>query len=32
MAGYTSRGVGTSAVAARFNCLPEVTLHTLRGR
>jgi predicted MPP superfamily phosphohydrolase len=32
MMGYTSRGVGTSAVAARFNCLPEVTLHTLRGR
>jgi predicted MPP superfamily phosphohydrolase len=32
MIGYTSRGVGTSAVAARFNCLPEVTLHTLRGR
>src|ERR1700743_523174 len=31
MIGYTSRGVGTSAVAARFNCLPEVTLHTLRG-
>jgi uncharacterized protein len=32
MIGYTSRGVGTSAVAARFNCLPEVTLHTLRRR
>jgi predicted MPP superfamily phosphohydrolase len=32
MIGYTSRGVGTSVVAARFNCLPEVTLHTLRGR
>jgi hypothetical protein len=32
MIGYTSRGVGTSAVAARFNCLPEVALHTLRGR
>ena len=29
MAGYTSRGVGTSALEARFNCPPEVTLHTL---
>ena len=29
MVGYTSRGVGTSAAAARFNCQPEVTLHTL---
>lgn len=27
--GYTSRGVGTSAVDVRFNCPPEVTLHTL---
>jgi predicted MPP superfamily phosphohydrolase len=32
MIGYTSRGVGTSVIAARFNCLPEVTLHTLRGQ
>jgi uncharacterized protein len=32
MIGYTSRGVGTSAVAARFNRLPEVTLHTLCGQ
>jgi uncharacterized protein len=30
MAGYTSRGVGTSAVEARFNCAPEVVLHVLR--
>jgi uncharacterized protein len=30
MAGYTSRGIGTSAVEARFNCAPEVVLHTLR--
>lgn len=30
MAGYTSRGVGTSVVEARFNCAPEVVLHTLR--
>lgn len=29
MHGYTSRGVGTSAVDARFNCPPEVVLHTL---
>ena len=29
MHGYTSRGVGTSLVDARFNCPPEVTLHTL---
>lgn len=27
--GYTSRGVGTSALDVRFNCPPEVTLHTL---
>lgn len=27
--GYTARGVGTSAVDARFNCPPEVVLHTL---
>jgi predicted MPP superfamily phosphohydrolase len=30
MAGYTSRGIGTSAIDARFNCAPEATLHTLR--
>jgi hypothetical protein len=29
MQGYTARGVGTSAVDARFNCPPEVVLHTL---
>lgn len=29
MVGYTSRGVGTSAVEARFNCAPEVALHKL---
>lgn len=29
MHGYTSRGVGTSAVDARFNCPPEIVLHTL---
>lgn len=27
--GYTSRGLGSSVVAARFNCPPEVTLHRL---
>jgi predicted MPP superfamily phosphohydrolase len=30
MAGYTSVGVGTSIVAARINCPPEITLHHLR--
>jgi predicted MPP superfamily phosphohydrolase len=30
MVGYTSRGSGTSIVKARFNCLPEITLHRLR--
>jgi predicted MPP superfamily phosphohydrolase len=30
MAGYTSAGVGTAIVAARINCLPEITLHHLR--
>lgn len=30
MAGYTSVGVGTSIVAVRINCLPEITLHRLR--
>lgn len=29
MHGYTSRGSGASIVAARFNCPPEITLHTL---
>lgn len=29
MAGYTSRGVGASGVAVRFNCPPEITLMTL---
>ena len=29
MLGYTSAGVGSSVVAVRFNCLPEVTLHDL---
>jgi predicted MPP superfamily phosphohydrolase len=36
MQGYTSAGCGSSIVAARFNCPPEVTLHRLtaivRGR
>ena len=33
MVGYTSTGVGSSLVAARFNCPPEITLHRLeRGR
>ncbi|HEY8335322.1 MAG TPA: metallophosphoesterase [Tardiphaga sp.] len=30
MLGYTSVGVGSSVVAVRFNCPPEITLHTLR--
>ena len=30
MVGYTSAGVGTCQVAARFNCPPEITLHRLR--
>ena len=29
MAGYTSVGVGSSIVTARFNCPPEITLHHL---
>ena len=29
MAGYTSKGVGSSIVAVRINCLPEITLHRL---
>ena len=27
---YTSRGAGTSSIAVRFNCPPEITLHTLK--
>jgi predicted MPP superfamily phosphohydrolase len=30
MAGYTSRGAGTSLLPVRLNCPPEITLHTLR--
>ena len=30
MRGYTSCGSGTSIVDARFNCPPEITLHTLQ--
>ena len=30
MIGYTSVGVGSSVVAVRINCLPEITLHHLR--
>ncbi len=29
VAGYTSRGAGTSMVEARFFCPPEITVHTL---
>lgn len=29
LAGYTSRGAGTSVVNARLNCPPEITLHEL---
>ncbi len=29
MAGYTSVGAGSSVVAVRINCLPEITLHHL---
>ena len=29
MVGYTSVGVGSSVVAIRINCLPEITLHHL---
>ena len=28
--GYTSRGTGGCGIAARWNCLPEITLHILR--
>lgn len=31
MAGYTSVGAGSSVVAVRLNCLPEITLHQLEG-
>jgi predicted MPP superfamily phosphohydrolase len=31
MVGYTSVGCGSSIVDARLNCLPEVTLHRLKG-
>ena len=30
MIGYTSAGAGTSIVAVRFNCPPEITLHHFR--
>jgi predicted MPP superfamily phosphohydrolase len=30
MDGYTSVGVGSSIVAVRFNCFPEITLHHLQ--
>ena len=30
MSGYTSVGVGSSIVAVRFNCPPEITLHHLQ--
>jgi hypothetical protein len=30
MAGYTSVGAGSSIVAVRFNCPPEITLHHLK--
>jgi uncharacterized protein len=30
MSGYTSVGAGSSIVAVRFNCPPEITLHHLR--
>lgn len=30
MKGYTSVGAGSSVVAVRFNCPPEITLHHLR--
>ena len=29
MLGYTAVGVGSSIIAARLNCLPEITLHRL---
>ena len=30
MSGYTHRGTGTSCVPVRFNCPPEIAVHTLR--
>jgi uncharacterized protein len=30
MSGYTSVGVGSSKIAVRFNCPPEITLHYLQ--
>jgi len=30
MTGYTSRGASCSIIPVRFNCPPEITLHTLR--
>jgi uncharacterized protein len=30
MSGYTSVGAGSSVVAVRLNCPPEITLHCLR--
>jgi uncharacterized protein len=30
MIGYTSVGAGSSVVAVRLNCPPEITLHCLR--
>jgi uncharacterized protein len=30
MSGYTSVGAGSSVVAVRLNCLPEITLHRLK--
>ncbi len=32
MHGYTSVGAGSSVVPVRFNCPPEITLHTLQRR
>ncbi len=32
MAGYTSRGAGSSGLAVRFFCPPEITLHRLSSR
>lgn len=29
MPGYTSVGTGSSGIFARYNCLPEITIHTL---